>query len=72
MARFSTVDAVVGHCRFDGISFIENAGDTVKMTGTRFQQFRNCNWTGNTGNNVTISDDDDDSKTDNRTRTLRF
>ena len=68
----SYVDAVVGHCRFDGISFIENAGDTVKMTGTRFQQFRNCNWTGNTGNNVTISDDDDDSKTDNRTRTLRF
>lgn len=66
------VDAVAEHCIFDGISFIENAGDVVHLKGARFQQFLNCSWNGSTGNNVKIEDDDDDSKTNNRIRTIRF
>lgn len=68
----SYVDATVEHCHFEGLTFIDNVGDAVHINGARFLRFVNCQWSGGTDNNINVEDDDDDSKTDNKVRSIRL
>jgi len=68
----SYIDAVVEHCHFEALTFIDNAGDAAHVKGARFLRFVNCQWSGGTDNNINVEDDDDDSKTDNKVRSIRL
>jgi len=66
------IDSTVEHCHFEGLTFIDNAGDAVHIGGARFLRFVNCQWSGGTDNNLNVEDDDDASKTDNKVRSVRL
>ncbi|MDG4721151.1 hypothetical protein [Thalassospira aquimaris] len=66
------VDAVVEHCHFEDLTFIDDVGDALHIKGAKFLQFKNCQWSGGTDNNVKIEDDDDDTTTENKVRSVRF